>query len=298
VGVLAARPARTLGAVRNWLEELDARARDLPQARSWVNYPYFMFSRYPWLRPERPRADIRRQLTFKSNRKAYEATVHEWKRSIAQKENGIRILSKLDDGQTVQLAALVLDTVVKVEEYRTRLTWHKRVRKLASEEARRVRIVKRKLVKLHALLEELADPEARHLTDRKLNEARRELDRLHNYVNGLDPLLGVSKILGDVLPHPDSIESPDFALLLRSAEFHPIPVDPVTSCMVQLYWYFRHGCRLTGNESGVRVALVRNTFWTSFGVTTLPFNANYDKVSAESSGCAAVDAAVRRYSNR
>lgn len=64
--------------------------------------------------------------------------------------------------------------------------------------------------------------------------------------------------------------------------------------MVKLYWFFRHGCGLTGDESEVRVARLRNAFWTEHGVSTVPFRAEY--FTGQSQGCEAVHVAVIRFS--
>jgi hypothetical protein len=69
--------------------------------------------------------------------------------------------------------------------------------------------------------------------------------------------------------------------------------DPEVFGMVQLYWFFRHGCTLSGHESEVRVARLRNAFWTEYGATKVKYLAKYDGVKAQ--GCDAVRLAVRRF---
>jgi len=72
-----------------------------------------------------------------------------------------------------------------------------------------------------------------------------------------------------------------------------VKTDPTTFAMVQLYWLLRHGCGLTGDESEVRVALIRNFFWAPLGVPKVKFRPFYEE--GESQGCSAVRQAVRRF---
>ena len=74
---------------------------------------------------------------------------------------------------------------------------------------------------------------------------------------------------------------------------YPRPASTEVFGMVKLYWLFRHECGLTGDESEVRVARLRNAFWIEYGVRPVKFRAIYR--AGESIGCNAVHAAVRRF---
>jgi hypothetical protein len=86
---------------------------------------------------------------------------------------------------------------------------------------------------------------------------------LRDYARGLDRLLAgddeetarrcleILAVNGDY-DHASILES------LRGP--HPVPEDPTVRGMVDLYWFFRQCCGLTGDEAEVRVALLRNTF--------------------------------------
>lgn len=167
------------------------------------------------------------------------------------------------------------------------------MRKLASERPRRERMLKRKFSNVHRRLDEIVKSPVYRIARGKINRVRQAVADLDDYRSALDPLLGARRPPQDELPRPEEIALTDFEGLLTKPEFHPIPTDPVASCMVQLYWFFRRGCRVSGNDSEVRVALIRNSFWTKLGESPVSFRPTYK--SAESAGCPAVDAAVRRF---
>jgi hypothetical protein len=265
---------RTDSSLCNWLKELDAAIRKFPRAAHWLHYPNFWFARYPRLRPK-PVAGISYSKPIcEAAAKVFSAGVSEWTRRISQHEEAKRALEGLNPKQRHQLAALALDCVDNLEGWKKCRPIARRVRQISSEAPRRNRMLLRRVAKARRSLEELAD-----------------------YAKCLHPLLGkeyerIAEICLTTLAVLPQDESTDFYRSLPS--FYPTPEDPTTLCMVQLYWLFRHGGGLTGDESEVRVALIRNAFWTKYGVEKVPYREAYD--GAQSKGCEAVHRAVYRFS--
>jgi hypothetical protein len=166
------------------------------------------------------------------------------------------------------LAALVNDTVCELTDYTDRKEPLEHRRKLASEAARR-----------------------RRMLGRKLANARASLKDLRNYAQCLDSLHGMQSIGDAARECLKRLNVP-----LRKRTFEPLGSssdNPTAFGMVRLYWFFGHGCRLSGDESEVRVALIRNAFWREFGVETVPYRAKYE--DAQSKGCEAVHVVVNRF---
>jgi hypothetical protein len=176
----------------------------------------------------------------------------------------------LDDHQRKQLAALLLDTITALESYKTYRRSAKRVNKLAREPGG-VRTLNKKIEKAQAAVKELGDY-ARRLD---IQDVSIVADLCFKKLSVL--------LIGDT--------TPQFYNSIKA--MYPTPKDPVGLCMVQLYWFFRHGCGLKGREAEVRVALLRNGFWKELGVYEVPFRPEYK--TGESRGCDAVHEAVRRF---
>ncbi len=282
----------------NWLKELDSLAAGLPRAKRW-DYEYFLFARYPHLRPgDSP--NWKRQFHLEGSRIAFEEQLSEWERRIAEHSEAGRVLDGLDFEQRRQLSALMIDVITDIQDYVDRVPHHKRLRKAASEKPRRERMLNRKLGKAHQAIDRLIESGdgdkvgPARLWLARVADAQKTVEDARQYYAALDPLLRSSGIVGDTLALP-SVELPDVAGLLKNPVLHPIPENPIAFCMVRLYWFFRQGCGLTGNRSEVLVALLRNSFWSEYGISPVKFRPKYDPDSVESAGCPSVIEAVRRY---
>ena len=255
----------------NWLAQLDAKAGKLPRAKDWLGeYIYFMFARYPHLRPKPVSRNNRSRSHWRGGFQSFCQTLALWERKIAADKKAKRALQGLDADQRSQLAALVAETVTVFGQYRQARIWHWQQKKLLSEGPRRLRMLMRKL--------------------RNASEAITEL--LH-YAQSLDPPIGevfqnadkpCLERLGDLRTGRTRVMIPFLAL----------PSQPTNSGMIQLYWFFRNGCQLSGDESEVRVAMIRNAFWTEYGVSKVEYRPHY-LYAEKSKGCDAVRLAVRRF---
>lgn len=143
-------------------------------------------------------------------------------------------------------------------------------------------------------------PSRKRMVNRKLRDVRRKLENLRTYADRLDPMLGCKKYvvaakdcLNRLPQKVDDSSFPNFQSLIEDPFFYTAPMNPTNCCMVRLYWFFRRGCRLSGDESEVRVALIRNAFWGKYGIAPVSYRPDYSE--AESKGCPAVHEAVRRF---
>ena len=91
------------------IADLDKRAATLPKARSWLNYPYFMFARYVHLRP-------------KKESKVFSKTLETWEDRIASDPEAKRALETLDRELRKQLAALLVDVISELETYTKKIS--------------------------------------------------------------------------------------------------------------------------------------------------------------------------------
>jgi hypothetical protein len=245
----------------NWLEALDKAMKVLPDRLTWSDLAYegcpcFAITRYPTLIGF-PQAFLSPYLSC-------------WEAQIEEGPDTRGVMDGLDNGQRKQLAALVLDTITGLESYNASVRSAGHVHKLASEPWR-VRTLNRRLKKAQEALQELCDY-ARSLD---IQDASVVADACLKKLSVL--------LIGD--------RTPEFYKSIEA--MYPTPEDPVGRGMVQLYWFFRHGCGLTGREAEVRVALIRNAFWEKLGVPKVPLRLKY-KVG-ESRGCDAVHQAVLRF---
>jgi len=266
----------------NWLVSLDHFAATLPRAEHWLEYPYFMFRRYPDLQPTPISAPKYRKVNFQSGRRVFEETIARWEERIAAHEKASRTLNELSPDQRRQLAALIADCISDFE-------WHKLYAKhrdelsgLAREADRRIRQVRRKVkkagdalegaIKYGSELDPLFSSEFTSTTENKFKE-----------------LLAEDK---DSLIHHLLPSTFWQAALDHLPQFHPVRENPTTTAMVQIFWFYKHGCGLSGHESEVRVALIRNTFWSAW-TNPVKYLAYYD--GAESQGCSTGRNAVSRF---
>jgi hypothetical protein len=252
----------------NWLKWLDKVVRKFPSEANWLQYPpfqfarcrLFMMARYPQLR--RPFFDevLCRELSSGEHR-------------ILEHRDTRHTVNGLNDQQRKELAALFLDIVESLKSYRAHRRRANRVNKLAREAPSRTRML-----------------------TRKLGKARRALENLRVYAQSLDELLGweharLTKICLEALQKLKEDSDPKFYKSIEAE--YPVLEDPAALGTVQLYWFFRHGCRLSGDEAEVRVARIRNAFWTEHGVSEVPYRPKYQP--GESKGCDAVHVTILRF---
>jgi hypothetical protein len=93
----------------NTMAELDARAAALPKARNWLNYPYFMFARYPHLRPS-------------NNDRTFWQKLEEWDNRIESDSKAARTLADLKPDLRKELASLLVDIIAELEVYRKKVS--------------------------------------------------------------------------------------------------------------------------------------------------------------------------------
>ncbi|MGB7436252.1 MAG: hypothetical protein WBR26_06855 [Candidatus Acidiferrum sp.] len=255
----------------NWLKWLDQEVRQFPSTADWSQHPPFQFARcrllmmarYPQLQRPFPDEVLYRELSRGENQ-------------ILGHPETRHVLDGLNDRQRKELSALFLDTFGCLESYRAHRRRANRVQKLAGEAPSRTRVL-----------------------TRKLGKARRALEDLREYAETLDELLGSEHVratktcLETLQKLKEDTTAAEFYQSIESE--YPALEGPVMLSMVQLYWFFRSGCGLSGHESEVRVAMIRNAHWTSFGVAKVDFIPAYQKQTTRSRGCQAVHEAVRRF---
>ena len=271
---MAASPQRGLFNLLAWL---DAEAANLSRATSWLQYPYFTFARYRHLQPSLTKPLDRSHLALLSGRTVFRQNIRKWLRRIRTSQQAGEVMKNLKPRQRSQLAALVADSVEGFEavgEYLRRLKWHKQLCALAHQA-----------------------PSHQRVREQRLSNARSALGQLLEYEKSLPTGFAESlrAAAADSLKHlPERVPATlDFRRLLNDPELHAVPTRTANSYMVALYWFFREGCGLSGDDSEVRVALIRNTFWPPHGVPAIAYRSKY--VTGESKGCDAVNIAVRRF---
>lgn len=253
----------------NWLEWLDEEVRNFPSTANWLQHPPFQFARCRLFMMARyPRL----QRSFPD-----EILCQEWSRGehqILGHPEARLALDTLNDQQRKELAALFLDTIDSLKSYRAYRRRANLVHKLAGETPSRMRML-----------------------TRKLERARRALEDLRKYAASLDELLGwehvrATKTCLETLQKLKQDTDPEFYQSIKTE--YPALEDPVTLGMVQLYWFFRHGCRLSGDQAEVQVGRIRNAFWAEHGVPQVDYRPKY-QMAGISKGCDAVHIAVLRF---
>lgn len=261
--------SRRVGAsLFNWLSWLDKEVRKVASGADWLQHAPFQFNRcrlflmvrHPHLRRPFPDEILYQEVARAENQ-------------VSGHPQARHALDGLNDQQRKELAALFLDTIDSLRSYGAHRRRTNRVHKLAGDAPRQVR----------------------KLT-RKLEKAARVLEDLRNYAASLDELLGwererAAKICLKTLRKLKEDLAPEFYESIRTE--YPALENPVTLGMVQLYWFFRNGCRLAGDEAEVRVARIRNAFWTAHGVSEVPYRPEYQ--TGESKGCDAVHVTILRF---
>ena len=265
----------------NWLRKLDVGTRRLPRAANWLNYSPFMFARYPRLQPRGIRSDRYVRSHVETGREIFNRELSTWEARIRDHELARRVFERLKPTQSRQLASLVYDTVLELEEHKARQD-------------------KRKL------FIQISQGGKRHLrkAERLVAGIGKSLEALSQLASELHPEMGREDFKSAAV-HAQNALAP--LTRHRTAEFWrnrrnafgelvastSLPKGLNSELMVWLYSFFRHGCRLSARESEVRVALLRNAFWTEFGVIAISYQAAYQ--AGESKGCVAVRQAVRRW---
>jgi hypothetical protein len=201
-----------------------------------------------------------------------------WEKRIAAHAQAKRAMDGLTSELRIQLAALVADVETDYQKFADRKSTRVWAQKLGKE-----------------------GPGRKRMLARKRENARRALIELREYAKGLDATLGHDDQIAanDALDSLARVEGDGLSENYHLALYHDlchITEDPTTFAMIQLYWFFRSGCGQSGDESEVRVAIIRNTFWTPFGVAPVVFLPQYQ--SGESLGCQSVHEAVRRFSSQ
>ena len=204
-----------------------------------------------------------------------------WEVSVRLYGKAPRAFKDLDPRQQYQLAALVVDTIAYLEERREYQRSDKWGQKLRKELPRQSRMLKRK--------------------EKKVTQA---LQDLHDYTANIEGILGgerkraasaSQKIFSEIRPmFTQEHIPPPIKIVESSGPLPKLPSSPIAAGMIQLYWFFRHGCSLPGDEAEVRVAMIRNRLWTEYGVASVGVRYKYDG-AGESKGCGAVQEAVRRF---
>jgi hypothetical protein len=234
----------------DWLTDLDSRAAELPRADSWLQYPWFMFVRYPHLIPEiAEQKYLAWQVETGATTIAFQLEGQIGR--IAGHEHGCQILEDLTANQRSQLAALVIDCLSEFKKHREAADHRKRLTGLKKEATRRQRMLEKKTVKV-------------------VNA----LSVLRAYAATLDDWLGASHKrfaesgleAAEHLKHFQSAQEWRQDLELHRgfhqfAGFTPFPGNLAASSNVQLFWFFKTGCGLSQNDSSLRVALLRNAFF-------------------------------------
>jgi hypothetical protein len=270
------RPRGGLEKPIDWLEQHDRLVAKLPRATSWLNCSYFMFARHPRLQPHVvQKARTARDVHLQSGLQAFRQQISEWQTKIEGHQEARRTLVGLSSAQRRQLAAMISDTITILGAAPSYRDWFSEVRMLAREDPRRKRMI-------HRILDRI----------------RQAAKRLEAYAKRLNPLQGREVLLdasAQIIKISNEaskrISLPDFESLYRSLELPEI--EPVGRCTIMLYWFLKSGCKLSENESEVRVALVRNAFWTPYGIPNVKYQPK--TTTEQSKGCPAVHQAVRRF---
>jgi hypothetical protein len=256
----------------NWLDGLDREAATLPRATNWVEpYGPFMLARYTHLRPLPIPGNGHSQILCDSGEKTAAQRLAEWELRIAESNKAAVCLNGLGAGQRQQLAALVIETVCDLEmrEADSRSArWASRVRKEAPARLRGL--------------------------DRRLQKARLAIEELYAFARdsgtvGLDYRLAADKALKAMTMKCP----PDAKEYAEVASEHPTPERVEVFGMVRLYWFFRYECDLSGHESELRTALLRNTFWSEYNIDEVPYRPEYE--AGIHKGCDTVHVAVTRF---
>jgi hypothetical protein len=281
--------ARKSATLFNWLKYLDSEAKKLPRAKDWLHpYDLFMLFRHPRLQPRSIPGNSRSRVMWESGFETTTKLLAEWESRIAENMETSICLYELSVKSRKELFALMVDIKGDLERRPAERYHSQFFNRIIKEAEVRIGKLDTKLQKAREALTELKEyaEDSGERTSIDLNStlhnARQMLGASYLRVasNALTAL-GVGRGLSAQRHIEIATESLSSGVL-----------DPEVFAMVRLYWFFKHGCRLTGDESEVRVALLRNTFWTGYGIQPVDLRDKY--IPGESRGCGAVRQAVRR----
>lgn len=267
---------------KNWLKEADKATHGRQRYRDWfgVSLSAFDVVRYPFLRPEKPPAGD-------PERTMYEVAEILFERHLKKVESRLALetpeaVADLTAEQRIQLAALAEDCEVGIKCYNLIKPINDAQKKIAREGERRVKMLRRKLMKVLHGLEDLKD-------------YARQMDSQYGFEE-LPTRVGLCLLALKQFKSAQGLAD-EFAWCREQGEdprkSPTLAINPTTRCMVKLYWFFRDGCSLSGDESEVRVAMIRNSFWMELGVEPIDYVPAYN--IEENKGCTAVRLAVARY---
>ena len=237
----------------NWLKKLDQEAKTLSRAENWLGpYGPFMLARYPDLRPQPLLNDGHSKIAYQSGERTTERLFAEYEASITGNAGTAKCLKRLDAVQRRQLAALMLEIESELETRPTidrTARWANQLRKEAKV---RIRMLNRKIEKARRAIEELKI----YALDSGTADTREDSLHTARAMLGFPYLNAVNKALSalDVKFFPNAQEQ------IELVENYVAPEGSETRGMVSLYWFFRYGCSIPGDEAEVRTALLRNAF--------------------------------------
>jgi hypothetical protein len=288
---LKALDERVLGGVPEPTGVGEGRARTWERAINWSKYGPFIFARYPHLKP-RPLPD---NASAKSNCEKQQQIWEECRLEITNHSETAACVQRLNARQQTELAALLIEIHEAFENREHQNSNVALRRHLANEAPQRNRRLNHKLAAVCKALQKLKEyaSDSRRPEDETLHTARQILG--HDHLCAASHALAVLEALKSGNDGADFYESlrHEYSTAERAEAFG----------MVQLYWFFKHECGLSENESEVRVARLRNAFWTKFGIKKVPYcqkkvtESDRGTVlhSAPGKGCSAVHLAVRRF---
>ena len=250
---------------RNWLKEADKAACRKERYPDWWCFGISAFDvvRYPSLRPEKPPAEDPERPVFEVAEILFERYLSKLETRLAKETP--EVLAELTAEQRIQLAALVSDCEEKFNLYGIIKPVANAQMKIAREGERRVKMLRRKILKV-----------LQGLTD--LRDYARQMDSQY----GFEELPARVRLCLLALEKFKSAQglADEFAWCREQGEDprkSRLPItDPTTLCMVSLYWFFREECSLSGDESEVRVAVIRNIIWKELGVEHVAFVSAYN----------------------
>jgi hypothetical protein len=267
----------------NYLKCLDIDMRSYPPYSSWDASIEPMFSffviRYPFLRPAHPPEDSIERKLFDLEEELFWNDIQRWKNKL--EKDLPRIVDGLNAEQRIQLSSLAVSCVRDLAIFIIINPVNKSLLQIAKQGEVKIKMLRN-----------------------KLKTAMRNLSDLQRYAFNLDEQYGFKELPTTVekclamLGKFQFIQSiaDDFRRCRESGEdLHSIRnefTDPSSKCMVRVYWFFRHECNIPGDESEVRVALIRNEYWGEW-VEPISFRPEYQ--DAQSKGCEAVHTAVLRF---
>jgi hypothetical protein len=262
----------------NWLQWLDKIALTLPPAESWLQpYDYFLLTRHPHLQPPDPIGRDYKK-TYQVGKQTYERQLREQQERISADLEARQVLEGLSEVQCRQLAALVFELTVELQE-------HVKWKALPNELQKRTRPFARLVRGLETDARQMEKIIERTLA--KMPEVDRLIGRDIHY-----SLVLISLQVAKFKAALQASFPGDVNAEAKNSDYYRKAVqDTPDRAMVELYWLLHYGCWLAVGESEFRVALIRNNLWLEYaGAVSCTIGSG-----EESRGCDAVRLAVRRF---